>query len=133
MIPVMGRAWKDCMRVCVASILEKSYEEVPFVDPDLPIEAFWSDYHKIFKEFGFMTMTLSPDLMVHEEFNFQGFSIGMGKSIKSGQDHAVVCEGTKIVYDPGNAGIAKMELHLLFIPLYPWKMRTTETEKVLND
>lgn len=119
MTPVYGRTTKDCLRACLASILEKDYDEIPYVDPDLETDDFWKEYRKVFNEFGFEFAVLNEDSLC--EYQLKGFSIGIGKA-KGEVDHAVVCLDGTVVHDPNPASqIDKVEQYLLLIPMHPWK------------
>lgn len=121
MIQVFGKQDKDCLRCCFASILEMNYEDIPFIDPDLPTEEFWKEYRIALAALEFNIGHVSAEF--YKEIGFKGYTIGMGLT-ESGIEHAVVCFDGEIVHNSSPKSIIK-EIHtyMVLIPMYPWKYK----------
>lgn len=126
MTPVYGRTNKDCLRACLASILELEYEEIPYVDPDLPTDDFWKEYRIILNQFGFEMVLIDADSI--RSHGLKGFSIGIGKTSK-GIDHAVICFNGEIRLDPSLSDMEAPEQYLLLVPMCPWKVDPQKKSK----
>lgn len=123
MTPIYSRNSKDCMRACVASILEKDYDEVPYVDPDIDTDEFWKEYRALLNVYGF------EFAIIEEKFDQKVFTIGVGKS-SSNEHHAVVCYEGRIVHDPSpSSGMTKVDHHLFLIPMKPWQLNPKASSK----
>lgn len=120
MTPVYAKSGKDCFRACLASVMEKEYEEIPFVDPDLPMDEFWEAYRKIVNEFEFEFVIIDRSSVT--EYRLRVFSIGIGVT-ENGGDHAVVCYDGKVVHDPSSNGTMTVEQDMFLIPICPWKYK----------
>ena len=123
MIGIYAKSDKDCLRACIASILEKEYDEIPEVDPELPHEEFWAKYREVLNKFGFEPVTIEKE----SSLDLKIFTIGLGKSGEI--DHAVVCYEGHVVHDPSCSKMSVVEQYLLLIPMFPWKYQSEMTSK----
>ena len=105
----------DCMRACIASVLDLSAEDVPhFVQPDGPrtpepdMREVWHHIDRFLASHGsgyafFRSALSSPEdlngvLNVIGEANPDRHWLLSGQSVLG--NHMVVCKGTQIVHDP---------------------------------
>lgn len=117
MKPVIGKTEKDCLRSCLASILEKEYEEIRYVDPDISVKSFWEEYGNILNQFGFQMILTDDESYLNSKP--KGFSIGMGKG-KNGQYHAVICKDGAFHFDPSlSNGVKELDSFLILAPFDP--------------
>jgi hypothetical protein len=101
----------------LAAVLEKGYDDIPYVDPDLSVEEFWEQYEKVLNEMGWDYSVVSAE----EGKNSKGYSIGIGKT-RIGTDHAVVCFNGELVFDSNlSKPLQSIECYMVLVPMYPWK------------
>lgn len=108
----------ECMRACVASILELPYDSVPLIDPDAEnVETFLEKWRQFVRRHGYDLLWIGSEALVHQP---KGYSIGVGAN-KDGEDHAVVCLDGKEVFDPylGGAPIEALYTFGYFVALDP--------------
>ena len=118
MVPVeqsiLAPPFGDCMRACVASILERSLDEVPNPHGD----NWWDEWNLWVGQFGlsFMNFPLDPS----SDWRPPGYWIGAVRC--ADQMHAVVMEGADMVWNPDPrraAGVGQPEEATVLVPLDP--------------
>ena len=108
----------DCLRACVASVLNLRYEDVPhFMDRDGEVnEDYWNVELCEWAE----RLEMQP-VFILPPFEFQGYSVVTGTTRDKSILHSVVYRGSKMVFDPSpeKFGILKVVDIILFVPLDP--------------
>ena len=95
----------DCVRACIASVLDLPREEVPhfLLKPDgTPCEAWWLQFHRWCRERGFFPVTVKwKDINGHYWWwDSDQCYIVFGQSPRGQFQHAVVYQDTKLLHDP---------------------------------
>lgn len=113
----------DCLKCCVASLLELEYEDVPnFIEYE---NGNWLVAMKVFlKERGIYPILLQRENFLHQEVNY----IAIGESPRAlqgkGFSHSVIMNGNTLAHDPhpDNKGVGKLNYIILF-QLFDYKIR----------
>ena len=118
MKPVMQRIIDskngDCLKCCVASLLELPYEKVPnFVE-----ELDWNyAMQKFLKTYNMYPLYLQRTDPLYQKVNY----IATGKSFRGDFHHAIIMNGNDMVHDPhpSNLGIENFQHIIVFQPIDP--------------
>ena len=113
----------DCIRACVATILEIPIETIPNFMVEDRVEMWIDELRQWLAPMGFSAMCLFF-LDETEEENTRGILCGAGGPGPRGKPHMVVWRDGQMVWDPhpdGGGIIGEPEDFLLFLPLDPSK------------
>jgi len=106
MKPIYTTDENDCLRCCLATILELPIEIVPnFFNGYRFHHTQFQAVDKWLTQYGYMTIELNYNEWVEAIKEFRSLAIVTGiplhnAHLKSARGHAVVVRGNKIVYDP---------------------------------
>lgn len=129
MIPVdqtrFGNPLGNCLMACVASILERSLEELPDLQEwlDADEEHWFHTFERLMESIGWLVY-YEPALRGREgaftRVRPRGYHIGSGLSPRDLQ-HAVVVLDGEMVHDPhpSRAGVASIDHYYILVPLAP--------------
>ena len=108
--------WGDCLRACIASVLELRREDVPDFAQDFGHRWFrelvrWAEQRNLH---AFCVSTESLITNVHPN---NLFWIAFGECVR-GYRHTVVCQSNVVVWDPhpSRAGLLELEDALIIFP-----------------
>lgn len=126
MKPLYQKRSIECMRACVASILEVPYDHIPHVDPNaLTQKEFFDAWKGIVSFHGYELLWITADLFTEEGAPLpRGFTIGLCRN-KDGEEHAVVCLDGRMAFDPylGGGALGVIHSYGLFVALNPKAIR----------
>jgi hypothetical protein len=126
----------DCLRTCIANLLELPVETVPHwlgmekaTEKAGEWEVWWLEMQSWLKQRGFFFLVMAlPANVPWYEIPYEAPCVFMGKTSK-GIDHAVIGEvgkdgsNWKILHDPlpGSTGIVSLESLGFLVPMEPWR------------